>query len=117
MLDLQSLNQEESSEIKFNQILFSSRVEEMEEKVEKTAKEIIKGETSGDKSKKDVTCKLKQIKEKYRDINVVGETSTSTNKSINKIIQDIEKSEKVEIGKISKVDKEETNKIENNNST
>ena len=113
MLDLQSLNQEESSEIKFNQILFSSRVEEMEEKVEKTAKEIIKGETSGDKSKKDVTCELKQTKEKYRDINVVGETSTSTNK----IIQDIEKSEKVEIGKISKVDKEETNKIENNNST
>ena len=113
MLDLQSLNQEESSEIKFNQILFSSRVEEMEEKVEKTAKEIIKGETSGDKSKKDVTCELKQTKEKYRDINVVGETSTSTNK----IIQDIEKSEKVEIGKISKVDKEVTNKIENNNST
>ena len=64
-----------------------------------------------------MTCELKQIKEKNKDISVVGETSTSTNKLIHKIIQNIENSEKVKIGKISKFEKEETNKIENNNST
>ena len=61
-----------------------------------------------------MTCELKQIKEKNKDISVVGETSTSTNKLIDKIIQNIQKSEKVKIGKISKIEKEETNKIENN---
>ena len=64
-----------------------------------------------------MTCELKQIKEKNKDISVIGQTSTSTNKLIDKIIQNIENSEKVKIGKISKFEKEETNKIENNNST
>ena len=61
-----------------------------------------------------MTCELKQIKEKNKDISVIGQTSTSTNKLIDKIIQNIENSEKVKIGKISKFEKEETNKIENN---
>ena len=52
------------------------------------------------------------IKQKDKDISVVGETSTS----IDKMIQKVEKIEKDEIVELKKLKKKETNKIENNNS-
>ena len=104
--DQRSSNQEESSETKFNQILFSSgsgEVEESTSKVQKTQKsssEIIEDKISGDKSKKDMTCEINEVIIKENNSRVVGETSISKDKSINTLIQKVENIEKSKVQRI-----------------
>ena len=54
--------------------------------VEKTSSEITKDETSGDKSKKDMTCEINEVILKDKNSRVVRESSTSRDKSINTLI-------------------------------
>ena len=60
-----------------------------------------------------MTCEINGVIPKDRNSIVVGETSTD--KSINTLIQKVEKND--ESSKVPKIKNEETNKTENNNST